>query len=457
LAVLAILLLACLALTPYRLGAWELFQGVFLAGLIALAGIYQIQISPRALVNVSTAIIFLSVLVFSPAEAAIITALGILVAELIKKHSMFNTLFSVSQGILCTGLAGLTFRAFSHDDTFNTLGSITGLMSSMMVLYLVNSLAVALAAGLQTGKNPVQIWLTGTKQVAAQESALAALGFVGAIVAIQVPWALPLLALPVVVIYISFKRLIALNEQVANQLQELKVTQTQLVESARMASVGIMVAGIAHQINNPVFVIRGRSETLLADPEKHLKTDLSKKSLQVIFDMAERVSRVVKSLLPVTQLTEDGKARASIDECVHNALSMLESKIQKANVKLNLDLAVGIPPVRGEGCEIQEVIINLVDNACNAMKEGGNLTLRTQLANETVQLHVVDTGSGISSDNMEKIFSPFFSTRKGGGGNGLGLYIARHIAQKHGGKLTVTTDLGKGSVFCLTLPIIASK
>jgi two-component system NtrC family sensor kinase len=293
--------------------------------------------------------------------------------------------------------------------------------------------------------------------VAAQESALAALGFVGAIVAIQVPWALPLLALPVVVIYISFKRLIALNEQVANQLQELKVTQTQLVESARMASVGIMVAGIAHQINNPVFVIRGRSETLLADPEKHLKTDLSKKSLQVIFDMAERVSRVVKSLLPVTQLTEDGKARASIDECVHNALSMLESKIQKANVKLNLDLAVGIPPVRGEGCEIQEVIINLVDNACNAMKEGGNLTLRTQLANETVQLHVVDTGSGISSDNMEKIFSPFFSTRKGGGGNGLGLYIARHIAQKHGGKLTVTTDLGKGSVFCLTLPIIASK
>jgi signal transduction histidine kinase len=136
---------------------------------------------------------------------------------------------------------------------------------------------------------------------------------------------------------------------------------------------------------------------------------------------------------------------------------MLESKIQKASIKLNLELAPGMPAIRGEGCEIQEVVINLVDNACNAMPQGGSLTLRTEALDDTVRLRVMDSGTGISHDNIDKIFSPFFSTRKGGGGVGLGLYVARHIAQKHGGQLTVSSEEGKGSVFCLTLPLSTVK
>ncbi|MGI2335139.1 MAG: sensor histidine kinase [Dehalogenimonas sp.] len=456
-ALLAVLLTTHLVQMPQILGSQEMLLGTFLAALITLAGVYQIHLSPRTLVNVNTAAFFLVILVFSPLVAVLVSALGIAAVEIIRKHDGLNTLFSVSQTVLCIGLAALTFRAFSPGETFNTVGAFVGLVTSASVLYMVNSVAVALAAGLQMSKNPIQIWFNGTKQSVAQEVALTALGFIGAIVVTQVPWALPLLVIPVVVIYVSFKRLIHLNEQVANQLQELKVTQTQLVESARMASVGIMVAGIAHQINNPVFVIRGRAETLLADGEKHLKSEQSKKYIQVIYDMSDRVGRVVKSLLPVTQLTEDGKARASIDECVQNALSMLESKIHKTSVKLNLELAPGLPAILGEGCEIQEIVINLIDNACNAMTQGGNLTLQTKRVDDTVMLRVIDTGGGISTENIDKIFSPFFSTRKGGGGVGLGLYVARHIAQKHGGQLTVSSEAGKGSVFCLTLCVVPAN
>jgi two-component system NtrC family sensor kinase len=249
----------------------------------------------------------------------------------------------------------------------------------------------------------------------------------------------------------------ALNARVESQMQELKATQAQLVESARMASIGTMVAGIAHQINNPMFVIRGRAETLCEDADEHLKTQSARKSVQVIFEMADRVSRIVNSLMPNSPISEEGIAYTDVNEVVRNTLLLLESKLLKSRVEVNMALAEGLPPCMGDSCEIQEMLINLVDNACNAMPQGGKLMVTTRETDSGISIRVSDTGTGISPENLTRIFSPFFTTRKGSGGVGLGLYVSKHIAEKYNGSISVDSQVGTGTVFTLSLPSGALK
>ena len=257
---------------------------------------------------------------------------------------------------------------------------------------------------------------------------------------------------PVVVIYYSFNRMAALNTKVEKQLQELKTAQAQLVESARMASIGTMVAGIAHQINNPIFVIRGRAETLTEDAEEHLKTPSAKKAVQVIFEMADRVSRIVNSLMPISQVSEDGKECCDVNGVVRNTLLLLEPKLLKSSIEITTTMAKDPPLCLGDACQVQEMLINLVDNACNAMPGGGRLAVVTRETGFGLSISIADTGSGISDDNISKIFSPFFTTRKGSGGVGLGLYMSKHIAEKYGGSITVDSRIDKGTVFTVNLP-----
>jgi two-component system NtrC family sensor kinase len=290
-----------------------------------------------------------------------------------------------------------------------------------------------------------------------QELALLAIGLATAMIVEQAPWAIVLMLAPVVVIYYSFNHMAALNAKVENQLQELKATQAQLVESARMASIGTMVAGIAHQINNPMFVIRGRAETLCEDADEHLKTPSARKAVQVIFEMADRVSRIVNSLMPNSQVSENGLACCDVNEVVNNTLLLLEPKLLKSSVIVSTALAESLPPCMGDSCEIQEMLINLVDNACNAMPQGGKLSVATRETDSGISIRVSDTGTGIAPENMTRVFSPFFTTRKGSGGVGLGLYVSKHIAEKYGGNISVDSQVGTGTVFTLALPSGAIK
>jgi signal transduction histidine kinase len=336
-----------------------------------------------------------------------------------------------------------------------TLVSSYGILSAAAaaaVMYLVNSAAVSAAAGLQMHKNPIVIWLRGTQQAAVQELALLALGLASAMVVKEAPWAIILMLAPVAVIYYSFNHMAALNDRVEIQLQELKATQVQLVESARMASIGTMVAGIAHQINNPMFVIRGRAETLCEDADEHLKTPSARKAVQVIYEMADRVSRIVNSLMPTSQVSEEGIAYTDVNEVLRNTLLLLEPKLLKSSVEVSTALVEGLPPCKGDSCEIQEMLINLVDNACNAMPQGGKLMVTTRETDSGISIRVSDTGKGISPENLTKIFNPFFTTRKDSGGVGLGLYVSKHIAEKHGGSISVDSQVGTGTMFTISLP-----
>jgi signal transduction histidine kinase len=174
--------------------------------------------------------------------------------------------------------------------------------------------------------------------------------------------------------------------------------------------------------------------------------------VQVIYEMADRVSRIVNSLMPTSQVSEDGVAYSDVNEVVRNTLLLLEPKLLKSSVVVSTALGEDLPPCTGDACEIQEMLINLVDNACNAMQQGGSLAVTTRETDSGISIRVSDTGSGIAPENLTRIFNPFFTTRKGSGGVGLGLYVSKHIAEKYGGSISVDSQLGAGTVFTISLP-----
>ena len=456
----AAVMVAILAVSrPFASSASIFLEAAFL-GLVCIAGLYPIHVAPKTKVSVTTAAIFAAVLLFDPLVAVTVAGGGVAITQfLTRKKSWPNRIFSTTQAVLFTGAAGLVYASMaSHSSA--VLASAYGVLCALtaaLSMYLVNSVAVSLAAGLQLHKNPLGVWVNGTRQAAVQEIALLSIGLAAAIIVRQAPWAMVLMLVPVVVIYYSFARMATLNARVESQLAELKATQAQLVESARMASIGTMVAGIAHQINNPMFVIRGRAETLCEDADEHLKTTSARKAVQVIFEMADRVSRIVNSLMPNSHVSEDGLAMSDINEVLRNTLLLLEPKLLKCRVEVSTSLADGLPPCTGDACEVQEMLINLVDNACNAMPQGGKLALETCETDSGIAIRVADTGSGISPENLGMLFNPFFTTRKGSGGVGLGLYVSKHIAEKYGGSITVDSRVGEGTVFKMTLPSGAAR
>jgi signal transduction histidine kinase len=141
-----------------------------------------------------------------------------------------------------------------------------------------------------------------------------------------------------------------------------------------------------------------------------------------------------------------------VNDVVRNTLLLLEPKFLKSSIEISTTLAKNPPLCLGDPCQIQEMLINLVDNACNAMPDGGKLTVVTKETEAGLSIRVSDTGSGISGENLARIFSPFFTTRKGSGGVGLGLYVSKHIAEKFGGSIAVDSRIDKGTVFTVNLP-----
>jgi signal transduction histidine kinase len=440
---------------PFYLSSSIVLQIVFLA-LACLAEPYPIHVAPKTKVSVITAVVFASVLLFEPLAAVGIAGISMAVSSLLlkRKKTWTNRFFDISQYILVTAGAAFVYGFLGTLNAAPALISAYGILrviAAAATMYLLNTVAVSVIVALQLHKNPAGIWVSGVKSSAVEEMALVAIGLISALLVQQSPWAIVLLLVPVFVIYYSFKHMAALNLKVESQLEELKAAQSQLVESARLAAIGTMAAGIAHQINNPMFVIRGRAETLCEDADEHLKTPSAKRAVQVIFEMADRVSRIVNSLLPHSQISEDGVASSDVNESVRNALLLLEPKILKSNVEVSTALAENLPPCLGEACEIQEMLINLVDNACNAMPEGGKLSISTRITGPGISIRIADTGTGISPDKMANIFNPFFTTRKGCGGVGLGLYVTKHIAEKYGGNIKADSQTGKGTVFDVLL------
>jgi len=246
-----------------------------------------------------------------------------------------------------------------------------------------------------------------------------------------------------------------LEQKVEERTSKLKQTQVQLIQSGKLAAVGTLAAGVAHELNQPLMVIRGYAQELLADErlvEEEIREDLRRIEAQT-----SRMAAIINHLRDFSRQSKGKREVTDLNRVVRDALTFLGQQLKTKNIAVVQELLPGLPPVWADPMQIEQVLLNLVTNARDAMEEDGTgtITIRTELAaGSRVGLSVIDTGPGIPPDLQTRIFDPFFTTKEVGKGTGLGLSICHGIVEEHGGALTMESPVadGRGARFTIVLP-----
>jgi PAS domain S-box-containing protein len=239
----------------------------------------------------------------------------------------------------------------------------------------------------------------------------------------------------------------------AKDMRQHKKIQAMLRQSDKLAAVGQLPAGAAHEINKPLGIILGFSQSVT----KRLKeTDPLTAPLKTIEREAVRCKDLVQNLLVFSRsYKNEQRELMELNSPVDSALALVEAQTKTRSVELIREPGAGLPKIYANKIQIQQLIINLANNAVDAMPEGGTLSVKTSLSLNRpgyVEIQVRDTGIGITPESRQKIFEPFFTTKEVGKGTGLGLSLVHEIVNKHGGAITLESEEGKGTVFIVTLP-----
>jgi len=234
-------------------------------------------------------------------------------------------------------------------------------------------------------------------------------------------------------------------------MEELKVRQEQLMQSGKMAAVGTLTSGIAHELNNPLNNIGLNTEALIEGFEDY-PDERKLELLKQIEVQVERASATVRNLLDFTRKESPLFTRVSVERVLESSARLMANEMKLAGVGLEMEVEEGLPAVRGNPMSLQQVFVNLFLNAVQAMPEGGRISVRARREGAEVRVDVADTGKGIPPEHLDRIFEPFFTTKDPGEGTGLGLSVTYGIIEKHGGRITVESEPGKGTVFTVFLP-----
>lgn len=243
-----------------------------------------------------------------------------------------------------------------------------------------------------------------------------------------------------------------LQKKVDDRTRELKEAQNQLIQTQKMAAVGELGAGVAHEINNPLAAVLGSAQLALLRLDK--EESRIKPHLQDIEREALRIKDIVDSLLKLSQ-DQGTQAMAAIDvnQVVEGAVALLARPIIAQRIQVKKELGRELPRVRGRAADLQQVVMQLLTNAKDAMPDGGTLTVRTEAIDDRlVKVTVDDTGHGLTDSMRERIFEPFFTTRASKGHKGMGLAIVHRVVDEHGGRVTVDSQPGKGASFKVVFP-----
>lgn len=236
-----------------------------------------------------------------------------------------------------------------------------------------------------------------------------------------------------------------------NDLTERVSLEDQLVQAEKLSSIGLLAAGVAHEVNTPLAVIASQGQMLLRQlsPE-----DAQARTLDRIVKQAFRASDIVNSLLKFSRVSGSEFSELDINRVIQETLALVEPMLKASRVSLNLQLAPELPAVWGNSGKLQQVFMNLLVNARDAMPKGGELTVATERENGSVRVEVCDTGVGIAPDHLGKIFDPFFTTKAKSRGTGLGLAVSYGIIREHSGNVEVESRPGHGSTFRLEFPAL---
>jgi signal transduction histidine kinase len=238
-----------------------------------------------------------------------------------------------------------------------------------------------------------------------------------------------------------------------HMMNQLIHRQILLTRAHKLEAVGTLTAGVAHELNNPINNIMITACMLIED----YKTLSDQERLEMADDLlsqAERARKTVRNLLEFARESEIETERLEIKDLIEGTLQLAHNRIKFTNVKIERRYASGLPPICGDRQQLNQVFLNIIFNALDAMPEGGTLTIRTSHAKEKdfIAVDFSDTGSGIPEQALPNVFNPFFTSKPLGKGTGLGLSVSLGIIQKHGGEIRVDSHLGRGSTFTIVLP-----
>jgi len=234
--------------------------------------------------------------------------------------------------------------------------------------------------------------------------------------------------------------------------RSMALAQKKLVQSEKLAAIGTLVAGIAHEINNPVGIIAARADCMIMEAKEKGIDKQCTNDLMVINKHAGRIAEITGALLTFARREPAEMTQVDVNDVVEDTLFLVEKQFEKEGISIERVLSEPGPMVMGNENRLQHVLLNLLNNARDAMPGGGEITIATVSEENVVQITVSDSGEGMPEDTLDHIFDPFFTTKDIGKGTGLGLAVSYGMIQDMGGVIEADSRPGKGTTFTITMP-----
>ena len=241
-----------------------------------------------------------------------------------------------------------------------------------------------------------------------------------------------------------------MSRKMASDIDELQRLNAQLIRTEKLAAMGTLAAGVAHEVNNPLASISSLIQMMQARDD--LPEDTLDK-LKLISSQIRRITQVTNDMTNFARARPAARTSADINKIVNTSLRLASFDSSFQDLTIETDLADGLDPITADADQLQQVVLNLLLNARDAMPDGGSLTIRTSQADGEIAITIADTGEGIADDAMPHIFDPFYSTKPAGKGTGLGLAVCYGIVTAHGGRIDLAPNDPTGSVFTVLLPV----